>query len=110
MAVQNQVQQPAAPTCGESPELTEDQSGYELALAGSGLCEMVQGDPVPPTGAEQSHNSSGKSKLGPNTGAKSGALGTDSRLAVLVSIWPRLPESTRQAIMEIVMDIVPRLE
>lgn len=52
MAVQNQVQQPAAPTCGESPELTEDQSGYELALAGSGLCEMVKGDQVPPTGLE----------------------------------------------------------
>jgi hypothetical protein len=52
MAVQNPVQQPAAPTCGESQELTEDQNGYELALAGSGLCEMVQSDPIPPTGLE----------------------------------------------------------
>ena len=36
----------------ESQELTEGPNGYELAQADSGLCEMVQGDPVPPTGLE----------------------------------------------------------
>jgi integrase len=36
LIVQNPVQQPAAPTCGESQELTEGQSGYELELVGAG--------------------------------------------------------------------------
>ena len=52
LIVQNPVQQPAAPTCGESQELTEGQSGYELALVGAGAREMVQSDLVPPTGLE----------------------------------------------------------
>jgi integrase len=50
--VQNPMQQPAATSCTESQEPTEDQSGGGFALVGAETCDNVRDDQIRPAGLE----------------------------------------------------------
>ncbi len=80
-------------------------------LVGAKTCDLPQDESMTPTGFEPvsaTTDSERSLRQAASLGAaKSGAIlpentRTDPRLARLVAIWPRLPESARQAIMEIV--------
>ena len=52
LLAQNPTQQPTAGFCTDSQESTQAHDEREVMLVGAETCEIVQSDPVPPTGLE----------------------------------------------------------
>ena len=101
--MQQEAQQPAAPTgrAWQKPSTASVKRPLMRKAATTGV--VVQLPQVPPRGAELSHDSPGNRPVSKAGGTPCGTVGdVDLELVAVIQAWAELPESVKDAVMEMV--------
>ena len=102
---QNQAQHSAAPSRSHPLKTKTARKNRAALPIGAIHSELLQSHPVPRRGVELTQTSSGKTYVTDLAGAKSGALfdetlSSDPILSDLITLWPQLAASVREALLQ----------